>query len=72
MKELPVMAIRDFDHKGKARKTGQLFWMRDDDYEVWGGFVRIVRPELVPNPTVTKPARTTITKGRDGGDSRAE
>lgn len=54
MKQYPVMAVREFDHKGTRRKAGQCFYMSEVDYELWGAFVRIIPSDKVPTPRVTK------------------
>lgn len=67
MKKYSVMAIRDFDYRGKSKKAGELFYMPQDDYELWGGFVRIVDARHMPQPKVTKDEpkqRTTATRSR--------
>ena len=65
VKQYVVMATRDFDHSGEARKAGQIFQMSEPDYAVWGGFVKIVNRDLLPVKRVSKPAtkRTYTKKG---------
>lgn len=72
MKQLPVMATRDFDHNGTSRKTGHLFWMSEADYAIWGGFVKIVPADRVPKPKVRKTEPKTTTKGSSGGYRKSQ
>jgi len=65
MKQIPVMALKDFDHKGTKRITGQTFYMSETDYATWGGFVKIVPAEVV-QPKRTKTGPKQATKGGYG------
>ena len=58
-----VMAAVDFDHDGKSRKRGQIFEMSQPDYDVWGGFCKIVGRELLK---IDKPVKAPERKVAHG------